>query len=267
MFAPSSLPCPEPMPFSDDINSYADIDFTVTNPPVFSAQPKFMSVDSILSNQLGNVTNPVQTPSSIPNGILGFPLLPEVQSSDAKPMLSSYDGSDIGASTTLANNNLNFLSVNDLVNAPANVANPPVNVVKTPSTVQQFKNTNKQVSKPIESFDNTPKLIGPLPKKESNMTNYIAKQEQNKVKRVEHFRDNKVEHFGHMSTMDNFVLVIVICAIVYYMYTANSDDSSVDTSKIPILSQLTDKNVSTENKLIIVVSIVIAVILIHRMLK
>ena len=272
MSAPSSVQCPEPMPYSNEIYGYSDIDFTAKNPPVYSAQPASVQVDSILSNQLGPITNPVLAPSTVTYSVPGFPVLPEVESSSAKPLLSSYSGAEIDASTTLANNNLGFVSVNDVVS--------PLN---TPS-VQLFTNVSKKEpakSVPIEAFNNAPNKIkpeyknlpkiGPAPKpatKSNNISHFIAKQNN----KIEHFKPTnvkKVEHFSSMTIMDNLVLILVIGAIIYYVVSSkfSGGDSSVDFKKIPIVSQLSDDHVSMENKLIIIAAIVIAFILIQRMLK
>jgi hypothetical protein len=264
MSAPSSVPCPEPMPYSDEIYGYSDIDFTVKNHPIYSAQPAFVPIDKILSNQLGPVTNPVLSPSTATYDVKGFPILPEVESSNAKPLLSSYAGAEINLSTTLANNNLNFMSVNDITNTPQPVAQPvaqptqPVpNVVQPPSSplVQKFTNINKHEE-------------NNLPKKNNNISNFIVK-ENSKNNSVEHFKGQKtVEHFGGKTVMDNVILFLVIATIIYFMSSIyKSTESNFDTSKIPIVAQLTDNNVSNENKLIIVVAIVVAFVLIQRMLK
>ena len=50
--------CPEPTPYSYT-SDMAPVDFESPSPAVFSAQPTFSPVDSILSNQLGPITNPV----------------------------------------------------------------------------------------------------------------------------------------------------------------------------------------------------------------
>jgi hypothetical protein len=279
MSAPPSVPCPEPMPFSDHISGYADIDFAVASPTVYTAQPKFQSVDSVLSNQLGPVTNPVQSVSASPPA-------PTVGDSNVKPMLSSYGGSDINAPMTLANNNMNFLSVNDILNNPSVTPVPaqPKAPVVQPTNVQpvetaqftnipvnnrlpQLNNNKLPIIRKQESFknlSNTEHFNNPVkntPRK--NLAKFIANKPS-----VEHFgKPKRIEHFRNMSIMDNIVLAVVIGAFIYYMVTLKNGDSHLDLSKVPIISQLADKNVSMENKIIIVVTIVIACVLINRMLK
>ena len=81
-----SVSCPEPLPYSDDISGYADIDFTVAAPKVQSMQPNIVQVDSILSNQLGPTSNPMQAPSA--SWMPGFPELAPGGENNAKPLLS-----------------------------------------------------------------------------------------------------------------------------------------------------------------------------------
>ena len=77
----SSVPCPEPMPYSSNSNEFAEIDFTPKAMSVFTNQPQFVEVDKVLSNQVGPITNPVQTQ--------GYPVLPPISDSTASPLLSS----------------------------------------------------------------------------------------------------------------------------------------------------------------------------------
>lgn len=268
MSTPSSLPCPEPMPFSDDISGYAEVDFATVAQPIYTAQPNVVPVDTILSNQLGPVTNPVSPSVSMDNGIVGSPILPVVEESNAKPLLSSYSGSDINASTTLADNNLSFVSVNDIIN---NVEQPTG--MQVPTGIQKFTNVNNE-PKVHQNIPPPPPNNMPLHTKNNNLSNFIAKNDKPRAT-TEHFNPKpaikniapvkNVEHFsGHMSIMDNIVLTIVIGAIIYYVVSSKQD---VDLSKIPILAQLSDPNATTQNKIIIVVAVVVALVLIGRMLK
>ena len=271
MSTPSSLPCPEPMPFSDDISGYADVDFATTAHPVFSAQPNMVPIDTILSKQLGPVTNPVSPSVSMDNGIVGSPILSVVEESNAKPLLSSYSGADINASTTLANNNLSYVSVNDIIN---NVEHPvPMNIPSV-TGVQKFTNVDnkpKFENIPIPPQNNMP--AHPI-NNNNNLSNFIARNDKPRAS-TEHFNPkpvNKniapvknVEHFmSHMNMMDNVVLAVVVGAIIYYVVSAKHD---VDLSKFPILAQLSDPAVTTQNKIVIVISVVVALVLIGRMLK
>ena len=269
MSTPSSLPCPEPMPSSSDISRYAEIDFATTQPSVFSAQPNMVPVDTILSTQLGPVTNPVTPSSSMDNGIVGAPILPVVEESNAKPLLSSYSGSDINASTTLANNNLGFVSVNDISNMSVESANAPsvTGIQKfTPEIPAPPQNNNH--APPQNNNHAPPQNNNHTPPK--NLSTFIANNNKPRAS-TEHFNPKPVapvksiEHFmGHMTMMDNIVLAIVVGAIIYYVVSAKQN---LDLSKIPILAQLSDPAVTVQNKIVIVVAVVVALVLIGRMLK
>jgi len=303
MSTPSSLPCPEPIPSSGDISRYAEIDFATTPPPVFSAQPNMVPVDTILSNQLGPVTNPVTPSSSMDNGILGAPILPVVEESNAKPLLSSYSGSDINASTTLANNNLGFVSVNDISNmsvessnapnvpgiqkftnqvAPEtpqnNIPAPPQNNIPTPpqnNIPMPFENNNPlphHDSSMPHNHNSMPHNNNSMPPR--NLSTFIANNDKPRAS-TEHFNpkpNNKniapvknIEHFmSQMTMMDNIVLAIVVGSIIYYVVSAKHN---MDLSKVPILAQLSDPAVTVQNKIIIVIAVVVALVLIGRMLK
>lgn len=274
MSAPPSVPCAEPMPYSDDVSGYADIDFNVAPQAVFNMQPAGVPVDSILSKQLGPNTNPV-TPAVAPY-VNGFPILPEVGDNNAKPLLSSYNGTDISASMTLSNNLPNTMSVNDIVGNPS-VTQPFTNVT-VPEEVQHYKNVNNQrvPHKPTNSFAELTNIPASIMgreqfdniKKGNVNKNTLAKFiDNNTNSNVEHFgKPKQIEHFFQMTLMDNIVLAIVLGAFIYYIVTLKSGNN-LDTSKIPIVSQLSDKNVSTENKVIIVVAVVVACVLINRMMK
>jgi len=264
MSAPSNVPCPEPIPYSDNIYGYSDIDFNVAAPVVQSLQPVNVSVDSILANQLGPVTNPV-TPSRT-SDVSGFPVLPVVGENDAKPLLSSYAGADINLPTTLSNGNASNVSVNDIVNVA-----PPAPVLSTPSVPQEFTNVNRprattkavNVKQPTvmtkEQFNNIQNKNAP-----KKLANFISKRQP------EHFTNpRKIEHFykNKLTIMDNIVIIIIILAFIYYAVSLKHGELNINLSKVPILSQLTDSNVSTENKVIIVFAVVIAFVLIGRMMK
>ena len=95
----SAESCPEPMPYSSNNSYMADIDFTEPPMAVFTAQPRFAEVDSILAQQLGPTTNPVTT-NEQPE-LSGSPVLPVVNQSNAMPVSSNVAGADINAPTTL----------------------------------------------------------------------------------------------------------------------------------------------------------------------
>ena len=229
MASPSAESCPEPIAYSS-YNSYADIDFTEPAMAVFTAQPKFVEVDSILSNQLGPVTNPVTT-NAQPQ-LLGSPVLPFVNQSNAAPVVDSAVGADVNYSSTLENN----------------IPSLAVNSITTP--VSELKPTPKVTpkSEPVaESFKN-------------NLAKFI--------KSKEHFKNK--EHFGHGKTiLDNAVLFVIIAVAVFYIYSMSPyyQPIPIDLSKVPLIGSLTDNNVSDNNKLMIVAGILIAVVVISRLLK
>jgi hypothetical protein len=265
MSAPSSVPCAEPMPYSDDVSEYAEIDFNVAPSAMQVLQASLVPVDSILSKQLGPVSNPVQSVSTTAS-VVGSPILPSVGENNAKPLLSSYVGADVSAPMTLSTASPQNVLVNNVTNSPTASAPQPLLAgppeVKPFNEKQQFTNVNnfKQpqkrlpVNQPKEQFVN----------KNKNLANYI-----NDKQRTEHFSNPKVEHFNfkQITLMDNIVIGIVLIAFVYYVVTLKHGDNHVDLSKIPILAQLSDKDVSVENKIIIVVAVVIACVLISRMMK
>jgi hypothetical protein len=91
-------PCPEPLPFSKNLDFAADVESSLT-PSVLESvvvANQFVPVDSILSNQLGPITNPVTNAA--------FPAITQTMESKASPVLSSYMGADINNSYTLLNN-------------------------------------------------------------------------------------------------------------------------------------------------------------------
>jgi len=311
-----SVSCPEPLPYSDDVSGYADIDFTVAAPRVYSMQPNMVQVDSILSNQLGPTSNPMQAPSS--SYMPGFPELAPVGENSAKPLLSSYMGAEISGPTTLSSTTPNFMSVNDIVGNPTSqptavpveqqftnvpeyqqpeyqqpeYQQPEYQQPEYQQPVQQkrehfsprdanaretinyingrhnrnVRETINNVSDRREHFGSQVKpRFGPQPKPKNNLATFINKN-TNKPS-IEHFNPKKIEHFQNLTMMDNIVLGIVIAAFIYYIYSLKYGNIDIDLSKIPILSQLSDNNVSMENKIIIVLAVVIACVLISRMLK
>ena len=260
MSAPSSVPCAEPMPYSDDINEYAEIDFNVAPSAMQILQASLVPVDSILSKQLGPVSNPVQSVSTTAS-VVGSPILPAVGDNNAKPLLSSYVGADVSAPMTLSTASPQNVSINNVTNSPT--ASAPQLLSGSPEVKpfnerQQFTNVNDfqepQKRLPVNQPVN----------KNKNLANYI-----NDKQKTEHFSNPKVEHydFKKITIMDNIVIGIVLIAFVYYVVSLKHGDNHVDLSKIPILAQLSDQDVSVENKIIIVVAVVIACVLISRMMK
>ena len=276
MSAPSSVPCPEPIPYSDEISGYADIDFNVSSPAVNNIQPNTVAVDSLLANQLGPVSNPVQPSSGA--SVSGFPVLPAVGESNAKPLLSSYSGADITAPMTLSNSNPNIVSINEITNSPSTVITQPLvapvpqqftNVPRKPTLIkkEQFNNANINANTNANTKANTNANIkantNANTKANTNLAQFIDKSQN-----AEHYANPKrIEHFSKLTVMDNIVIGLVIVVFAYYIFSLKHGDSHLNTSKIPIVSQLSDKDVSTENKIIIVVSVVIACVLISRMMK
>lgn len=261
MASPSAVPCPEPIPYSNN-NSYADIDFTEPPMDVFTAQPKFVDVDSILANQLGPVTNPVTT-NAQPE-LSGSPVLPKVNQSNAAPVGDGSKGADINNSYTLINN------APEIVSAPVVPAVPAVN---TPT--ESFSNFNMPQLPPPMNIDhpmhppvvhnvNPPPMMHtpPQPMMDNpNIAKFINSRQS------EHFQNK--EHFSHGKTiLDNVVLFIIIVVGVYYLYSVSPyyKPLNVDISKVPLIGSLADANVSDNNKLMIVAGILIAVIVISRLL-
>jgi len=258
----SNVPCPEPMPFSNESYGYADIDFTTTRPAVFDNKPQGVYIDKILSNQLGDITPPNQE-------VVGSPILPSVTDSNAKPLLSSYAGADISLPTTLSSTDVNSVSVNDIVSSNQNQASQPVKSEPVSIKAVPMAPMNLPVpvpSKTGEHFSNN--------NESENLAKFIEKN--NPIGKVENFgpvmgpkNDKKVEHFGNVQTMDNIVIGVVAVAVLYYYVSTYHPQylSNMDVSKIPIVSQLNDPNVSNENKIIIVVAVVVGLVLVSRMLK
>jgi len=248
MSSPSAEPCPEPVPYSTHNVTYmADVDFPTNDPVVFNAQPTFVDVDSILSNQLGPVTNPVSANSSEYNFM---PVMPNVSDSNASPVVSSAVGADINAPSTLESSNAtDFLSVNN---------------------VESFNNKkNKKVEKEIESFANTNTNENKMKlSTNNNLASYIT---NNKPIAKSVAKNNTIEHFG-MSASNNkkFIILLLIAigaGIGYYKYTHHTlPELNVDLSKVPIVSELMDPYVSNNNKLMIVIGIVVVLYVLVKVL-
>jgi hypothetical protein len=263
------------MPYSNESYGYSEIDFTVKLPAVFDNKVNLVPVDKVLSNQLGGVTLPPTDYTTLPQ-VVGYPLLPQVSEGDAKPLLTSYAGSEISLPTTLSSTDLNSVSVNDIVTPqvkPTQSAQPaqpkPEPITVKPVPMAPMNAPIAVPSRARETFENPP---------QNNLANFIRgnnpvgrveKFGPQHAKKVEHFGSKKVEHFGGLKTMDNIVFILVVCALGYYYASTYHPEyiRDMDMSKIPILSQLQDSNVTTENKVIIVIAIVIGLILITRMLK
>jgi len=271
----SNVPCPEPMPYSNESYGYAEIDFTIKPHAVFDNKVDLVPVDKVLSNQLGGVTLPPTNFTTLPQ-VVGFPLLPDVSEGDAKPLLTSYAGSEISLPTTLSSVDLNSVSVNDIVTPQVKPAQPAQPAPPKPEPPKPEPIAIKPVpiapinppvpSKSKQNFSNTENFANFI--RGNNPVGRVEKFGPRLDKKVEHFGSKNVEHFG-LKTMDNLVFILVVCAIGYY-YVSNYHPeyiNNMDLSKVPVLSQLQDPNVTTENKVIVVVAIVIGLILITRMLK
>ena len=298
--------CPEPIPYSNESYGYAEIDFKPESHAVFDNQVKLVSVDNILSNQLGNITQPVQ------QNLSGNPNLPLVGDLDVKPLLSSYSGADISSSTTLSNTDINSVSINDIVFQPERRSVPSMSIMEVP-TIPLSKQSNENfrpqqpVRNNIERFDselpainniekfgpelppinNIEKLEPELPETNNNIANFLNQNinlrnnanknnavRNNGIKNIEAFSPSNIspsksKQMINIKTMDMIVISVVALAAVYYYISTYHPDyiANIDLSKIPILSQLNDPNVTKENKIIIIIAIVIGVVLVSRMLK
>jgi hypothetical protein len=286
----SNVPqCPEPIPYSNESYGYAEIDFKPTPHAVFDNQVKLVHVDKILANQLGEITQPVQD-------VLAYPNLASVGDNNAKPLLTSYAGADISLPTTLASSDVNTVSINDISqpNQPTQPTQPTHHNQPTQPTHHNQPNPpSPNLSNQLLGIKPIPMapMILPVPSKNKerfennpiqsndNLANFIPKN--NPIGRVEHFGPNKneffankhiKEFFGDINTMDNIVFIIAVIALGYYYVSTYHPEylnnfNNINISTIPIISQLTNPNVTTENKIIIVVAIVIGLVLVSRMLK
>jgi hypothetical protein len=268
----SNVPCPEPIPYSNESYGYADIDFTPAPHPVFDNKAHLVHVDKILSNQLGEATHPIQDSKPLPQ-VVGSPILPVVGDNNAVPLLSSYAGSEISLPTTLGASDVSSVSVNDIVQPTQPVQPITIKPVPMAPMVPMVPMTITP-SKSNEKFTNMNKPFGPENK--NNLADFIYKNDP--VGKVEHFgpqinknskNTNNTEHFGNVKTMDNIVFGAVVLALGYYYVSTYHPSylANINFSKIPILSQLNDPNITNENKIIIVVAIVVGLVLVSRMLK
>jgi len=253
----SAESCPEPMPYSSNNSYMADIDFTEPPMAVFTAQPKFAEVDSILAQQLGPTTNPVTT-NEQPE-LSGSPVLPVVNQSNAMPVSSNVAGADINAPTTLIQEFESTLAVNDVNSDVSTSAGLPI------SQMEPIPQPTPQ-SNPAplgESFKNTNKL-----KSKTNLANFISKEHFGNKSRT---KVRTIEHFDGKNVLDNVVLFIIILAGIFYLYTLSPLyhplDVSMAVSQIPFIGSLTDSGVSDNNKLMIVAGILIAVVVVFRLIK
>jgi hypothetical protein len=255
----SAESCPEPMPYSSNNSYMADIDFTEPPMAVFTAQPRFEEVDSILAQQLGPTTNPVTT-NEQPE-LSGSPVLPFVNQSNAMPVSSNVIGADVNAPTTLVQEFESTLAVNDVNSDKSTSAGLPIPEMQpVPEPTPQSKPA------PLgESFTNMNKRkIGPKNKPKSNLAKFISSEHfGNKVRTI--------EHFNTKSLLDNVALILIIVAGVFYLYTLSPVyhplDVSMAVSQVPLIGSLTDNSVSDNNKLMIVAGILIAVVVIYRIVK
>jgi len=267
MSSPSVEPCPEPVPYSTTKDAYmADIDFPTSDPVVFSAKPSFIEVDSIVANQVGAVTNPVSGNTKEYNM---EPVMPVVSDSNANPVLSSSTGSDINAPYTLSSSNTSdFLSINNVESFNNNKVAKPVH--KSPEAKKEIANQIvESFANPVSNPVSTP--VTPNAMKLStnnNLASYITNN-QPKINRT----NNLKEHFGSSKNMNSNTMLIILlvfgAGVVYYMLhkdTVNNQLSQIDFSKIPILAELNDPNVSKNNKLMIIVGIVVVVFILLQVL-
>jgi hypothetical protein len=274
MSSPSVEPCPEPVPYTTTRDAYmADIDFPTNDPVVFSSKPSFVDVDSIVANQVGPITNPVT--GNTPEYNME-PVMPRISDSNASPVISSSMGADINAPSTLVSSNVSdFLSVNNIESFKQALQTPPV-VKKLPAlpvmntenkpTVESFANTKPNTTQNTTQNTNTMKLLT----NNNNLASFIANNKP-KVNNNQNIRVK--EHFGKPTNMSSTTILIILlilgAGVVYYMQhkdTMNLYLSQFDFSKIPILSELNDPNVSKNNKLMIVVGIVFVVFILLQVL-
>lgn len=279
----------------------ADIDFTEPPMAVFTAQPKFAEVDSILAQQLGPTTNPVTT-NEQPE-LRGSPVLPVVNQSNAMPVSSNVVGADINAPTTLVQEFKSTLAVNDInsdISTSAGLPIPQMEPIPKPTPQskpaplgESFKNINKlkpKFNSNLAKYISSKEHFGNKPKFNSNLAKFISSKEhsiKNKLKSnsnltkfissKEHFGNKNtkkvrvIEHFNSSSVLDNLVLFIVILIGVFYLYTLSPLyhplDVSMAVSQIPFIGSLTDSGVSDNNKLMIVAGILVAVFVMYKLVK
>lgn len=267
--------CPEPIPYSNEIYGFGEVDFAPTSKAVFDNSVKLISVDNILSNQLGDITPPVQSFS-------GNPTLAPVGDNDAKPLLSSYVGADITLPTTLASVDTNSVPNNNIAPQPEIKIEPSISSMPIPSvSVPLAANENFKPKIQERKFEH----FGPNIPEKNNLANFINQNNfiknlanrNSKPKNIETFSaSNKqitnspsINKNVNMKTMDMLVFGIVLCVGAYYYVSTYHAEwlANIDVNKIPIVSQLNDPNVTKENKIIIIIAIVIGIVLVSRMLK
>jgi hypothetical protein len=277
MSSPSSVqPCPEPSPYSNESYAAAEINYAPSNQPAVNSvvqNTQFTYVDSLLSNQLGPITNPV-TNGSVLN-YNASPVLPVVDDSNASPVLSSSLGADINNSYTLLQNENNIpvqptpvrptpvqptpvqpTPVQPTPVFPVPVAPEPVfplpivpdqvvpaPVIPGPSTpelvvpvadTQIQSNVVPPVGQPSESFNNIQRK-NPV----QNLSKFI--QNKQPIARREHFGSPK-EHFAittGSSVMDTLVLCLIVGMAVYYVISPkNMTMDNINQSVENVVSQI-----------------------------
>ena len=249
-------PCPEPTPYSYS-SDMAPIDFESTSPAVFSAQPAFAPVDSILSNQLGPITNPV-TNNSLIVPVAGAPILPVIDSANAEPQLSSTAGTDINESTTLLQNNSNkFVSINDIIQPPPMVQPPMVQPPVVEPPIVQPPVVEAPVAPTTESAPIVPETF-------KNINNYMPKIQKNLASFIQSIGPKATkEHFtgSVKGALDIILGIILAIALGFYVHehwhpTAAPEgfvSSATKTFKsLWPWEQLHNPEVSDNNKLMIV---------------
>lgn len=292
MSSPSSVQqCPEPFAYSNDSYSAAEVEAV---PPSASLETslmntkvvasRFAEVDAILSNQLGAVTVPG---ANVPSSQSGFPVLPSVNESSATPVLSSNMGADINNSFTLLQNP-SILPTNQLGSDIVSTASVPMTSNPGLPNLVSFTPTSTITTNPVTIAPSGPiapiqsNEVAPLTPSESfnnvNPTNIAKFIQKNQPGNKEHFNGlskGKKEHFNittGSSMTDTLLLCVLIGGIIYYIITPSHSAGIVhnveDTiSKVPVLSQLVDPNVSDTNKLLIVAAVVLAFIFISNLLS
>jgi hypothetical protein len=281
----------------------ASLETSLMNTKVVAS--RFAEIDAILSNQLGAVTVPGNNvPLSVaqPSSQSSFPVLPSVNESSATPVLSSNMGADINNSFTLLQNP-GALPTNQLGTDIAPTASVPLTASTALPNLVSFTPTSTLTNNPVTVAPSGP--IAPIQSNEVvplapsapsepsapsapsapsesfnnvNPTNIAKFIQKNQPGNKEHFNGSskgKKEHFGittGSSMTDTLILCVIIGGIIYYIITPSHSAGLVhgveDTiSKVPVLSQLVDPNVSDTNKLLIVAAVVLAFIFISNLLS
>ena len=267
MSSPSVEPCPEPVPYTTTRDAYmADIDFPTNDPVVFSSKPSFVDVDSIVANQVGPITNPVTGNIPVYNM---EPVMPNISDSNASPVISSSMGADINSPSTLVSlNTSDFLSVNNIESFKQTQQ-----VIKPLPTPPVMNKVNNKPS--VESFENSAPNTNTMKLSTNhNLASFIANNQPKVNNKINNNKNIRVkEHFGKPTNMSSTTIIILLLVIgagvVYYMQhkdTMNFDLAKFDFSKIPILSELNDPNVSKNNKLMIFVGIIFVIFILLQVL-